>query len=128
MDIVTYNGNALAYVGDAVMSLQVRSYLVQEKNLQKPKLLQKESVKFVSAVSQAEILSRMLEEQLLSEEELLIVKRGRNAKCESKAKNTDIITYKMATGLEALWGYLYLSGKQERLEELWNYIIQIKEV
>lgn len=128
MEIVPYNGNTLAYIGDAVMSLQVRSYLISEKNLQKPNVLQKESVKFVSAKSQAMFLNKMIEENILNEDELLIVKRGRNAKSDSVAKNVDVVTYRIATGLEALWGYLYLSEQKERLDELWNYIIQIKEV
>lgn len=128
MEIVPYNGNTLAYIGDAVMSLQVRTYLVSEKNLQKPNVLQKESVKFVSAKSQAVFLNKMIEDNILSEDELLIVKRGRNAKSDSVAKNVDVVTYRIATGLEALWGYLYISNQHERLDELWKYIIQIKEV
>ena len=128
MEIVPYNGNTLAYVGDAVLSLQVRNYLVKEKNIQKPNLLQKESVKFVSAKAQAKFLTQMIEEGILSEEELTIVKRGRNAKSDSVAKNVDVVTYRIATGMEALWGYLYLSDRQNRLEELWQYILQIKEV
>lgn len=128
MEIVPYNGNTLAYIGDAVMSLQVRNYLVSEKNLQKPNVLQKESVKFVSAKSQAVFLNKMIEENILNEDELLIVKRGRNAKSDSVAKNVDVVTYRIATGLEALWGYLYISNQHERLDELWKYIIQIKEV
>lgn len=128
MEIVPYNGNTLAYIGDAVMSLQVRTYLISEKNLQKPNVLQKESVKFVSAKSQAVFLNKMIEDNILSEDELLIVKRGRNAKSDSVAKNVDVVTYRIATGLEALWGYLYISNQHERLDELWKYIIQIKEV
>lgn len=128
MEIVPYNGNTLAYIGDAVMSLQVRTYLVSEKNLQKPNVLQKESVKFVSAKSQAVFLNKMIEENILNEDELLIVKRGRNAKSDSVAKNVDVVTYRIATGLEALWGYLYISNQHGRLDELWKYIIQIKEV
>lgn len=128
MGIVPYNGNTLAYIGDAVMSLQVRSYLIAEKNLQKPNVLQKESVKYVSAKAQANFLNQMLEDNILSDEEIKIVKRGRNAKSDSVAKNVDVLTYRIATGLEALWGYLYLSHQHERLDELWKYIIQIKEV
>lgn len=128
MEIVPYNGNTLAYVGDAVLSLQVRNYLVQVKGIQKPKLLQKESIDFVSAKSQAAFLTRMIEENVLSEEEISIVKRGRNAKSDSVAKNVDVVTYRIATGLEALWGWLYLSDRQDRLEELWQYILKIKEV
>ena len=66
MEIVPYNGNALAYVGDAVLSLQVRNYLVKKIGLQKPKLLQKESVKFVSAKAQAYFLTKMMENNILT--------------------------------------------------------------
>lgn len=128
MEIVPYNGNALAYVGDAVLSLQVREYLVVKKGIQKPNLLQKESVKFVSAKAQASLLTKMLEENILSEEEIAIVKRGRNAKSDSVAKNVDVVTYRIATGFEALWGWLYVSDKKERLQELWEYILKINEV
>ena len=128
MEIVGYNGNTLAYVGDAVMSLQVRNYLVSERNLQKPNMLQKESIKFVSAKAQAKFLIKMQEDGVLNDEEERIVKRGRNAKSDSVAKNVDINTYRIATGLEALWGYLYLTKKMERLEVLWQYILKIAEV
>lgn len=128
MEIVPYNGNTLAYVGDAVLSLQVRTYLVEERNIQKPNVLQKESVKFVSAKAQALYLQKLLDENKLNEEEVNIVKRGRNAKSDSVAKNVDVVTYRIATGLEALWGWLYLSGRKERLEELWRYWLEVKEV
>ncbi len=124
MEIVPYNGNTLAYVGDAVMSLQVRNYLVGVKNIQRPKQLQVESVEFVSAKAQAKFLQMMVSDGILSEDELSMVKRGRNAKSDSVAKNVDVTTYRIATGLEALWGYLYLSHRHARLEELWQYIIE----
>lgn len=128
MEIIPYNGNTLAYVGDAVMSLQVRNYLVIEKNLQKPNILQRESIKFVSAKAQAKFLLQMLEDEILSEDEISVVKRGRNAKSDSVAKNVDVNTYRIATGLESLWGYLYLTQKIERLETLWQYIVKLSEV
>ena len=128
MEIVPYNGNTLAYVGDAVLSLQVREYLVHERGIQKPNLLQKESVKFVSAKAQARFIEAMVNDCILSEEELTIVKRGRNAKSDSVAKNVDVVTYRIATGFESLWGWLYLSGRKERLDELWRYILKMNEV
>ena len=91
-------------------------------------VLQKESVKFVSAKAQALYLQKLLDENKLNEEEVNIVKRGRNAKSDSVAKNVDVVTYRIATGLEALWGWLYLSGRKERLEELWRYWLEVKEV
>ncbi len=124
MEIIPYNGNTLAYVGDAVMSLQVRNYLVGVKNIQKPKQFQKESVEFVSARAQAKFLQHMFTDEILSEDEIIVVKRGRNAKSDSVAKNASITTYRLATGLEALWGHLYLSEQHVRLEQLWQYIIK----
>ncbi len=124
MEIIEYNGNSLAYVGDAVMSLQVREYLVGVRKIQKSKVLQKESVRYVSAKAQASFLLKMIDENILSEDELIMVKRGRNAKSDSVAKNTDVTTYRIATGLEALWGYLYLTNRHDRLQFLWNYIVE----
>ena len=127
-DAFLLNGTALAFLGDAVMSLQVREYLIKEKHLQNTNRLQQESIKFVSAKAQAQALYRMLDENVLNETEIAIVKRGRNAKTETKAKHAAVHEYRMATGLEALWGYLYLMGQQERLDTLWQYIIEMKEV
>lgn len=127
IEVVPYNGNTLAYIGDAVMSLQVREYLIRVKNLQKPNTLQKRSVEFVSANAQARFLKRLMEENRLTEDEIGIVKRGRNAKSDSIAKNADVQTYRLATGLEALWGHLYLINEHERLQELWLRIVEISE-
>lgn len=127
MEVVPYNGNTLAYIGDAVMSLQVRDYLIKVKGLQKPDTLQKRSVAFVSANAQARFLKVFMEKEVLSDEEMSIVKRGRNAKSDSIAKNADVQTYRLATGLEALWGYLYLFDQKDRLEELWQMITKISE-
>lgn len=126
MDIVGINGTTLAYIGDAVFSLQIREYLV-EKGLQVPKILQRESIRYVSAKAQASFLKYFIDEGLLSEEEVLIVKRGRNSKTSSIAKNADVITYRNSTGFEALWGYLYLYHKQERLHELLSIVLRLGE-
>ncbi|NLC41756.1 MAG: ribonuclease III [Erysipelothrix sp.] len=114
-----HNGSVLAYIGDAVLSLQVREYLVS-KSITQAKTLLKRSILFVSAESQADFMNHLLKTNELSEEELLIYKRGRNHKSSSIAKNADVISYRVATGLEALWGYLYLEQKHERLEQLWK--------
>lgn len=115
-----YSGNVLAFIGDAVLSLQVRQYLVEELGITKTKKLQETSINFVSANAQAEFMNYLLESEVLTEAEKLAFRRGRNASSKSSAKNADIITYRIATGLEALWGYLHLSGQTERLEELWK--------
>ena len=86
--------------------------------------LQKEAVKYVSAKSQAAYLQKMMDVDFLSKEELEIVKRARNYKTTSHPKSCDIITYKYATGLEALIGYLDLEQKNDRVEEIMRFILE----
>ncbi|MDD2435066.1 MAG: ribonuclease III domain-containing protein [Bacilli bacterium] len=112
---------ALAYLGDSVYELYIREYLLN-KGIEKVNDLQKASVKYVSARGQAKFLNDMLEQGLLTEEELTIVYRARNHKGSSHPKNTDIVTYKYATGLEALIGWLYLENNSSRIDELMKYI------
>ncbi|MBQ6494946.1 MAG: Mini-ribonuclease 3 [Bacilli bacterium] len=121
MNIDTINIIALAYLGDSIFDLYIRESLIN-KGIQKVELLQKVSTKYVSAKGQARILNNLIENDLLTEEELDVVKRGRNNKRSNHPKNTDIITYKLSTGFEALLGYLYLSNRQDRLKEILNYI------
>ena len=126
MDVKEINATTLAYIGDAVMSLWVRELLI-EQGWQKPKILQQKSVAWVSARAQAKIVIALLEEQFFTDEERAEIMRGRNAKCESHAKNADIMEYRMATGLEAVIGYLYLKQEAVRLEALWAEIQRIGE-
>ena len=100
------NGQTLAYVGDAYWSLLVRKYLI-DKGITKAIDLQKNSIKFVSAKAQANFYEIIKEE--LNEIEKDIFKRGRNYKTNSSPKNTDIITYHISTGFEALIGFWYLN-------------------
>lgn len=109
----------LAYLGDAVMSLQVREYLI-EKGIIHPKRLLEESIQFVSAINQAKFMRLILKEDWLTETEFKIYRRAYNHKFLSKAKNADIMSYKLATGLEALWGYWYQEKEVERLEQMWD--------
>ena len=118
------NGLALAYMGDGIYEVYVRNHLMQ-KGLTKPNQLHATATKFVSAKAQARLMQQMLEqEDFLNEEELEIYKRGRNSKSHTVAKNADVGTYRIATGFEALMGYLYLSGQQARLEGLINWCLQ----
>ncbi|MBF1710805.1 MAG: Mini-ribonuclease 3 [Streptococcus sp.] len=118
------NGLALAYMGDGIYEVYVRNHVMQ-KGLTKPNQLHATATKFVSAKAQARLMQKMLEqENFLNEEELEIYKRGRNSKSHTVAKNADVGTYRIATGFEALMGYLYLSGQQDRLEELINWCLQ----
>lgn len=113
------NNLVLAYLGDAVYELRIREYLIN-KGIAKVKELQKESLNYVSATSQRRILEEMIDNNILSEDEIEIVNRGRNADSH-KSKTTDIVTYKKATGLECLIGYLY-KNNLERCNEIMNFI------
>ncbi len=116
------NPKVLAYIGDAVYEVMIRSYLLKIKTNDLNKL-QTLKIKYVSAKNQALILDDLINNNLLNEEELQTVKRARNTKVSSKPKNTDIITYKKATALEALFGKLYLEEDLKRIEELKNIIL-----
>ncbi len=117
------NGLALAYVGDAIYEVYVRDYLIQS-GLTRPNQLHKTATHYVSAKAQAKLIQQMNEQELLTEEEQDIFRRGRNSKSYTSAKNADIITYRISTGFEALIGYLHLTGQKERLEELVQWCIE----
>lgn len=114
-DIRTYSPLTLAYIGDGIYELMIRSIVVEQGNRQVNKLHQQAS-RFVKAQAQSEMMETLL--PLLSEEEMQIYKRGRNAKSYTTAKNASVNDYRRATGFEALMGYLYLNGNIERLTEL----------
>lgn len=111
-DIRTYSPLTLAYIGDAVYELIIRTMLVEEKNAPVNRL-HHEASSFVKAGAQADAYFRMREE--LTEEELAVFKRGRNAKSYTSAKNASITDYRTATGVEALYGYWYLTGQTSRM-------------
>lgn len=121
MDVNTINVITLAYLGDAIYEVYVRKKLI-EIGIAKVEELQKISIKYVSAKGQAKILNNLMDQNILTEIELDIVRRGRNYKRSSHPKHTDIITYKYATGFEALIGYLYLSNQHVRLTQILDYI------
>ncbi len=110
-----YSPLVLAYLGDAVYELMIRSKVVRQGNTQVNKM-HKKSASLVKAQTQASMI-RLLEPDL-TKEELAIFKRGRNAKSVTMAKHATMAEYRMATGMEALVGYLYLSEQFERLSEL----------
>ena len=122
MNLLEVNVLVLAYMGDTVYEDYIRKYLIN-KGIGNVNDLQTESLKYVSAISQAKFLTEMIDKNKLSEKELDIVKRARNYKTTSHPKSCDIITYKYATGLEALIGYLYLDGNIERVNEIMNFIL-----
>lgn len=111
-DIKTYSPLVLAYVGDGVYELVIRTILIERGNCG-TNTLHKNSTRYVNAKTQALISVKL--QDVLTEEEMIIYRRGRNAKSHTSAKNASISDYRKATGLEALIGYLYLTNQQERL-------------
>lgn len=112
IDIRTYSPLTLAYIGDAIYDLVIRTIVVERGN-RSANNLHKKTVTYVNARVQARMIDALEEE--LTEEEAAVYHRGRNAKSYTSAKNASIIEYRKATGLEALCGYLYLQGQQERM-------------
>ena len=111
-----YSPLALAYIGDGVYELYVRTRVIEEHPTMPAHKLHLQTVKYVKAQAQAKSIHNMLE--LLSDKETAIFKRGRNAKSYTSAKNASITDYRHATGFEALIGYLYITKQTERLNEL----------
>ena len=118
-----YSMLQLAFIGDAVFELFIREYLMK-KNIAKVKELKEESLNYVTASKQNELLFKLINNNILTEEEIDIVKRGRNTKTHSKPKSCDIVIYRHATAFEALVGYLYLSNK-DRLYEILNIVVEM---
>lgn len=115
IDLNTVSMQTLAFIGDAVYNVYIRTYLTSLNN-SKSGVLHKESIKYVSAKGQAYTLDKIYD--LLNKEEVSVYKRGRNTSISSLSRNIDIVEYKKATGFEALIGYLYIKGKTDRLDFL----------
>ena len=115
LDPKVYNPLALAYIGDTVYDLFIRTKVLKKGN-RHVTVLHKEAVGFVKAQAQAKSAHAI--EAILTEDELRVLKWGRNAKSNTSPKNADIADYRMATGLETLIGYLYLNQSMDRLCEL----------
>lgn len=125
-DLKQLNALALAYMGDSVLDMYVRYYLIAQGNV-RPHRLHVEATKFVSAKAQAAIVGQLLEEHFLTEDEVAVFKRGRNAKSGSIPKNTDLNTYRYSTGFEAVLGYHYFQGEHDRLDEIMKKAFMIIE-
>ena len=124
-DLRTYSPLTLAYIGDAIFELVVRTVLVERKNTQAEKL-HKAATKIVKAETQALLIEAVKDD--LTEEELAVYKRGRDAKAVTRAKNATMSEYRRATGFEALMGYLYLKGDMERMIKLIRLGVEKAEV
>ena len=122
IDIRQYSPLALAYMGDCIFDLCVRTYLLKQANMPANKLHQKAKA-VVNATSQSKMYKELID--IVTEEERAILKRGRNASSNTRAKNATMIDYKNATGLEALFGYLYLKGDEERINQLFKICLNI---
>ena len=112
-----YSPLTLAFLGDAVYSLLVRNMLSLSANKPTGKL-HKESIQYVNAAFQAQMIRELL--PVLTEDETSVFKRGRNAHSSHSPKNQSDVDYRYATGLEALYGYLYLCGNTERIKEIFK--------
>lgn len=123
MNVKEINVLVLAYLGDTIYENYVRRYLI-DKGIANVDSLQREAINFVSAPNQAKFLREMINKDFFNEEELGIIKRARNYKTTSHPKSCDIITYKYATGLECLIGYLELENRKERVDEIMNFILK----
>lgn len=114
----TYSPLTFAYIGDAVYELYIRSRIVTKGNT-RPNRLHKEAITYVNAAAQTALMEKI--KPLLTQEESTIYHRGLNAKPATTAKNQTRHDYRIATGFETLIGYLYLSGQQQRINELLEY-------
>lgn len=124
LDAKQLNSLALAYVGDAIYESYVRLHLLQQGNI-RPNQLHQTGTKYVSAKAQASLLHKLFDESFFSEEEMAVIKRGRNAKSGTVPKNTDVQTYRYSTAFEALIGYLFLNKEEERMEHFINRCLQM---
>ena len=115
------NSLVLAYLGDTIYEDYVRIYLIKS-GIANVNDLQTASIKYSSAKAQCEIVKRLMNDDFFSDEELEIIKRARNHKSNNHPRNCDIVTYKYATGFEALIGYLKLENKEERINEIMKNI------
>ena len=122
MNVLEINVLVLAYLGDCIYENYVRHYLIN-KGIANVNDLQTASINYVSAKAQSKFLSELINDSFFNDDELSVIKRARNYKSNSHPKNTDILTYKHATALEAVIGYLDLKNKKDRIDEIMNYIL-----
>jgi ribonuclease-3 family protein len=114
----SYSSASLAYLGDCALEICVREYLVRELGLSSSAKLNKAALDFVRAPKQAEAMKNIL--PLLDEEEEAVFKRGRNVGHTNTPKSATVSEYRSATGMEALFGWLWLAGRHERINELFR--------
>ncbi|MFC6254834.1 Mini-ribonuclease 3 [Secundilactobacillus hailunensis] len=123
LDYQQLNGVVLAYMGDATYEVFIRRHLI-EQGLTRPNKLQHKATRYVSAKAQAGLITLMDADDYWTEEEEYYFKRGRNAKSYTHAKNTSVMTYRISTGFEAIFGYLTLSNQHDRLAKMAQWCIE----
>ena len=124
MNVLEINLLVLEYLGDTIYENYVRRYLIS-KGIGNVNSLQTESINYVSAKAQARFVNILIDKNFFTDEELGVIKRARNYKSTSHPKNCDIVTYKYATGLEALIGYLDLTNRNDRIDEIMKLILEV---
>ena len=115
--MILYNGESLAYIGDAIYELKIREYLLK-KGYQDVNILHKYAVKFTSGESQALIIDYLIKNEIITEEEISYFKRGRNSHHGKNRRSISVISYKKATGFEAIIGMLSYIGDESRINML----------
>ena len=121
-DIVSMSALNLAYIGDAVFEVLVRTAILKKHALT-PSELHNTAKSYVNAAAQAGMYHRL--EEILTDTENAVMRRGRNAKSQTKAKNATVNDYRHATGMEALFGYLYMKNEIDRLMEIFETCVKI---
>ena len=119
-----YSPLALAFIGDSIYGAVAKTVVVLEGNCP-ANALDRKSVRYIKAVSQAKAVDHLIENGIFTEEEMAIYRRGRNTKSPTSAKNAPMADYRKATGLEAVIGYLYLKGDMERVVALMKIITDV---
>lgn len=116
-DYRSYSALTLAYIGDCIYDLMIRTAVIFKSHKQVNDL-HKKTTRYVKAETQALMIQGLVENDILTEEEQSVYKRGRNTKSHTVAKNASVAAYRKATGFEAVLGYLYLTKQTERILEL----------
>ncbi len=122
MNTKEINVLVLAYMGDTIYERYIREYLIKKK-ISNVNDLQTKAINYVSATAQAKFLNALVDKNILTEEEVSVVKRARNYKSGKHPKNCDVLTYKHATALEALIGYLYFESRNSRIDYIMDIIL-----
>ena len=125
MNVLEINVLVLAYLGDTVYEGYIRRYLI-DLGMNHVKELQEKAVLFVSAKKQAYFLEQLLEASFFTEEEESVIRRARNYKNLRHPKNCDILTYKHATALEAVIGYLSYLDRKDRIDAIMKFILEVE--